>query len=77
MNAEAEYVHPYDYLNDQLRDEYKKHDAHGFAGNKLLPLPRTHNSIFHGTSHKNNNFRPPDDFLIKLKHRLSHKLYLL
>ena len=66
-------IYPYG-LSDSQEDGYKKEDTHAFVGNKFPPLPRKHNRISRATTHKNKNSFNPDEFLIKLKHILSHNL---
>ena len=60
-------------LDDCLGNEHKREDTHVLVFNKFPPLPRKHDKASHGTVHRNNNYFSPDEFLIKLKHHLSHK----
>ena len=41
---------------------------------QFLSLPRKRDRVFRGTSYKNNDSFSPKEFLIKLKHYLSHNL---
>ena len=59
-------------LDDYQGDECKKEDTHALVGNKFPPLLRKYDRVSCGTIHKNNNSYCPDEFLIKLKHQLSH-----
>lgn len=64
-------------LNDRIWDEYIKEDTHVLVSNIFPSLSRKHNIVFCGTIHNNKNFFSPDEFLIKLKHYLSHNLWLI
>ena len=64
-------VYPYG-LNNHLGVEYKKEVTHVLIGNKLSPLYRKHDRVSRGTVQKNNISFSPDEFLMKLKHHISH-----
>ena len=43
-------------------------------GDKLPPLPTKHERVSHRAIHKNNDYSSPDEFLFKMKQRISHNL---